>query len=124
MTGMSFAAAFSSWPARAVPSTAAMTRMSAPSAVIWSTCCDWVGMAPLAGAGPRRGPLFGLLRRGRDVVVGGLQVDGVPLCLQLLLDVVTVGDPALGGLGRHRDTDGQVLRLPAAARPPAPPRAP
>ena len=53
--------------------------------------------------------LVDLLLLGGDVVVGVLHVDGEALALQALLDVVAVGDPALVGLGRHRDADGLVL---------------
>jgi hypothetical protein len=42
------AAAASSWLLRAVPSMAAMIRASAPWVIIWSTCCDCVGMSSFA----------------------------------------------------------------------------
>ena len=52
------------------------------------------------------------------VVLAVDQLGLVALGLQLLDDVVAVGDPALGGLGRHRDADGALLlRLAATAGP-------
>jgi hypothetical protein len=53
--------------------------------------------------------LVDLLGLGRDVVVRVLQIDLVALRLELLLHRLAVGDPALGGLRRHRHTDHQVL---------------
>ena len=52
---------------------------------------------------------------GRDVVLGVLQVDLVARGLQLLLDVVAVGDPALGRLRGHGDADGPLAVLAAVS---------
>ncbi|MEY9811899.1 hypothetical protein RKD21_002156 [Streptomyces albogriseolus] len=49
----------------------------------------------------------------RDLLVGVVlaedQLGLVALGLEFLHDVVAVGDPALGGLGRHGDADGGPL---------------
>ena len=67
------------------------------------------------GVGALGDHLVDLLGLGGDVVARVLQLDLVALVLQLLLDGVAVGDPALRGLGRHRDADRQVLRVGATA---------
>src|SRR5690606_28006014 len=55
-----------------------------------------------------------LLLLGRDVVARELQVDLVPGLLETRLHGVAVGDPALVGLGRHRDADQAALFAVAA----------
>ena len=92
MTGMSASAAACSWVASAVPSIEAMIR----------------------SVGALGDHLVDLLLLGRDVVAGELQVDLVAGLLQALLDGVAVGDPALGGLRRHRDADREVAGSAAA----------
>ena len=52
---------------------------------------------------------------GRDVVLGVLQVDLVAGGLELLLDVVAVGDPALRRLRGHGDADGALVAAAAGA---------
>ena len=91
---MSASAAACSWLLSAVPSIAAMIR----------------------SVGALGDHLVDLLGLGRDVVARVLQVDLVALVLQLGLDGVAVGDPALRGLGRHRDADREVLGVGAARR--------
>src|SRR3712207_8901655 len=56
---------------------------------------------------PPRSTLFPYTTLFRSV--GVLEVDLVVGVLELGLDGVTVGDPALRGLRRHRDADGEVL---------------
>jgi len=65
----------SSWVLSAVPSIDAMIRSLAPLVIWLSICWVWVGMSFL----------------------GVLQVDLVTERLELLLQVVTVADPALRG---------------------------
>jgi len=64
--------------------------------------------------------LVDLLGLGRDVIVGELQVDLVAGRFQAFLHCVAVSDPALGGLGRHRDADGDIRGVCRATGGPGP----
>jgi hypothetical protein len=58
--------------------------------------------------GPAGDHLVDLLGLGGDVVVRVLQVHLVAGGRELVADGIAVGDPPLGGLGRHGDPDRQV----------------